>query len=64
MGLLVSFHTDLAAGGTIVLVVTVWFGISLLIAPRHGVLSRVLRPVTQGVGGQGSGVSTPEGSGQ
>ena len=44
LGLLISFHTDRAAGGTIVLVVTVWFGISLLIAPRHGALSRILRP--------------------
>ncbi|MBF6613020.1 MAG: metal ABC transporter permease [Chloroflexi bacterium] len=42
-GLLTSYHTDLAAGGTIVLVVTVWFGISLLIAPRHGILNRLLR---------------------
>lgn len=40
VGLLVSYHTDLAAGGTIVLVVTFWFGVSLLIAPRHGVLRR------------------------
>jgi manganese/iron transport system permease protein len=44
IGLLTSFHTDRAAGGTIVLVVTVWFGISLLIAPRHGALSRILHP--------------------
>jgi len=44
IGLLISFHTDRAAGGTIVLVVTIWFGISLLIAPRHGALSRVLHP--------------------
>lgn len=35
-GLFLSYHTKWAAGGTIVLVVTAWFGISLLIAPRHG----------------------------
>jgi manganese/iron transport system permease protein len=46
LGLLISFHTDRAAGGTIVLVVTVWFGISLLVAPRHGALSRLLRPAS------------------
>ena len=40
IGVLVSYHTDLAAGGTIVLVVTAWFGVSLLIAPRHGLWAR------------------------
>lgn len=44
IGLLISFYTDRAAGGTIVLIVTVWFGISLLIAPSHGALSRILHP--------------------
>jgi manganese/iron transport system permease protein len=44
LGLLVSYHTDRAAGGTIVLLVTLWFGISLLVAPRHGFASRFLRP--------------------
>jgi manganese/iron transport system permease protein len=39
-GLLLSYHTDWAAGGTIVLVVTLWFGISLLIAPRHGLITK------------------------
>lgn len=42
LGILISFHLDLAAGGTIVLVVTVWFGLSLLLAPRHGLIGRVL----------------------
>src|SRR4051794_33885867 len=47
LGLLMSFHTDRAAGGMIVLVVTVWFGISLLVAPRHGFLGRALhRPAS------------------
>jgi manganese/iron transport system permease protein len=45
-GLLVSYHTDLAAGGTIVLVITGWFLLSLLIAPRHGYLARLLHPAT------------------
>ena len=43
VGLLVSYHTDWAAGGTIVLVVTAWFGVSLLVAPRHGLLGRARR---------------------
>ncbi len=42
IGLFVSFHTNLAAGATIVMVVTAWFGVSFLIAPRHGLLSRVV----------------------
>lgn len=41
-GLLTSYHTDLAAGGTIVLIVTAWFGISLVVAPRHGLLGKLL----------------------
>lgn len=41
VGLLVSYHTDLAAGGMIVLVATVLFGISLLIAPSHGLVARL-----------------------
>jgi manganese/iron transport system permease protein len=41
-GLLASYHTDLAAGGTIVLIVTAWFGISLVVAPRHGLLGKLL----------------------
>jgi manganese/iron transport system permease protein len=44
LGLLVSYHTDLAAGGTIVLIVTAWFFLSWLIAPRHGLLRHTLRP--------------------
>lgn len=44
IGLLLSYYTDLAAGGTIVLVATGWFLLSLLIAPRHGYLRRLLRP--------------------
>jgi manganese/iron transport system permease protein len=39
-GLLVSYHADYAPGGTIVLLVTLLFGISFLVAPRHGWLAR------------------------
>jgi manganese/iron transport system permease protein len=42
IGLFISFHTDLAAGATIVMVVTAWFGISFLVAPRHGMLARLM----------------------
>ena len=41
VGLLTSYYTDRAAGGTIVLVVTAWFGLSLLVAPRHGLVRRL-----------------------
>ncbi|MEO8286062.1 MAG: metal ABC transporter permease [Chloroflexota bacterium] len=46
LGLLISYHTDRAAGGMIVLTVTAWFGVSLLVAPRHGALSRLLHPAS------------------
>jgi manganese/iron transport system permease protein len=39
-GLFLSYHARWAAGGTIVLIVTAWFGVSLLVAPRHGLLWR------------------------
>lgn len=48
VGLLVSYHANLAAGGTIVLAVTIWFGISLIVAPRHGYLGHFLRPANAG----------------
>jgi manganese/iron transport system permease protein len=48
LGLLVSYHANLAAGGTIVLAITLWFGVSLLVAPRHGYLGRLLRPTRAG----------------
>jgi manganese/iron transport system permease protein len=38
-GLLISFHYDVAAGGTIVLVATSLFGLAWLLAPNHGWLS-------------------------
>lgn len=43
IGLYVSFHEDLAAGGMIVLVVTGFFALAWLFGPRHGVVTRALR---------------------
>jgi manganese/iron transport system permease protein len=44
VGLFVSYHNDVAAGGTIVLVATAIFGAVWLFAPEHGfVTSRLLR---------------------
>jgi manganese/iron transport system permease protein len=42
IGLFVSYHARWASGATIVMVVTIWFGISFIVAPRHGLLPRVL----------------------
>jgi manganese/iron transport system permease protein len=39
LGLFVSYHHDLAAGGTIVLVATIVFGVVWLVAPTHGFLA-------------------------
>jgi manganese/iron transport system permease protein len=39
IGLFVSYHMDVAAGGTIVLVATAIFGAVWLLAPRHGLLA-------------------------
>ncbi|MEP6776635.1 MAG: metal ABC transporter permease [Chloroflexota bacterium] len=55
-GLLTSYHTDLAAGGTIVLIVTAWFGISLVVAPRHGLLGKLLSKKPDKVAALESGV--------
>jgi manganese/iron transport system permease protein len=38
-GLLISYHADVAAGGTIVLVATGVFGLVWLFAPEHGFIS-------------------------
>ena len=43
IGLYVSYHADLAAGGMIVLVVTGFFLLAWLFAPRQGVLVRRIR---------------------
>lgn len=46
IGLYISYHEELAAGGTIVLVSTAIFGLAWLFAPTHGyVTSRFLRRV-------------------
>jgi manganese/iron transport system permease protein len=43
-GLFISYHYDIAAGGTIVLVATAIFGLVWLLAPRHGfVTGQLLR---------------------
>jgi manganese/iron transport system permease protein len=38
-GLVISFHADVATGGTIVLVATVLFGLTWLFAPAHGLIA-------------------------
>ena len=40
VGLLVSYYGNYAAGGAIVLLVTLIFGVSYVVAPRHGLLAR------------------------
>jgi manganese/iron transport system permease protein len=42
IGLFISYHQDVAAGGTIVLVATAIFVAVWLLAPRHGVLASQL----------------------
>lgn len=42
VGLYVSWHTDLAAGGMIVLTATAIFVTALVLSPRHGLLARTL----------------------
>ena len=42
LGLFISYHNDVAAGGTIVLVATGFFGLVWLFAPRHGLLATIL----------------------
>jgi len=42
-GLLASYHADVAAGGTIVLVATAVFGLVWLLAPAHGALATLRR---------------------
>ena len=39
IGLVVSYHANVAAGGTIVLVATVFFGLVWLLAPHHGLIA-------------------------
>lgn len=49
IGLYLSWHTDLAAGGMIVLTATGIFLVTLLFAPRHGLLVRLFRTRTAAV---------------
>jgi manganese/iron transport system permease protein len=42
VGLVISYHANVAAGGTIVLVATALFGLVWLLAPRHGLIANVL----------------------
>jgi manganese/iron transport system permease protein len=42
VGLIISFHADVAAGGTIVLVATGVFGVVWLLSPSHGVIAGML----------------------
>jgi manganese/iron transport system permease protein len=43
VGLFISYHRDVAAGGTIVLVATAIFMVVWLLAPAHGVITTLLR---------------------
>jgi manganese/iron transport system permease protein len=42
-GLYISWHTDLAAGGTIVLTATCVFLVAMVLAPRHGLIAHARR---------------------
>jgi manganese/iron transport system permease protein len=42
VGLVISYHANVAAGGTIVLVATVLFGLVWLLAPSHGLIVGIL----------------------
>jgi manganese/iron transport system permease protein len=42
VGLVISYHADVAAGGTIVLVATVLLGLVWLLAPSHGLIASIL----------------------
>ncbi len=43
LGLYISWHSDLAAGGTIVLTATALFALALVLSPRHGLVARYWR---------------------
>jgi manganese/iron transport system permease protein len=55
LGLYISWHTDLAAGGMIVLTATGFFLAALILSPRHGLLSNLL----QGRASAGETASAP-----
>ena len=56
VGLYVSWHADVAAGGAIVLVATAAFFAALLLSPQHGLLARGLR--TWAIGNRQSAVGS------
>jgi hypothetical protein len=63
VGLIVSYHADAAAGGTIVLVATAVFGLVWLLAPTHGLItSRLVRHRDPRTAGHGHGLRIPRGS--
>src|SRR5262249_13540945 len=45
LGWLISYYTDLGAGGTIVLIVPAWFFLFWLFVPAYGLLRRYVRSV-------------------
>ncbi|MEU6014820.1 metal ABC transporter permease [Streptomyces sp. NPDC047515] len=59
-GLYVSYALDLAAGGSVVVVLTGFFALAWMLVPRHGVVARLRRSMT---GGRGPTIgSDPAGS--
>ncbi len=61
LGLFISYHNDVAAGGTIVLVATTLFGAAWLFAPQHGLLpTRILRRASRAGGGARVLFQSPE----
>jgi manganese/iron transport system permease protein len=57
-GLVLSYHANVAAGGTIVLVATGVFGLVWLLAPSHGLIARILAR-RRGGGAGGAGLAGP-----
>jgi manganese/iron transport system permease protein len=65
VGLYISWSWDLPTGGTIVLVLTAVFLTAWVASPRHGLLARYLRRVTDdsvnGGAGSNAGALSPDG---
>ncbi len=53
VGLVISYHANVAAGGTIVLVATSVFGLVWLLAPSHGADRENPGPTSDGADGTG-----------
>ena len=60
VGLVISYHANVAAGGTIVLVATVVFGLVWLLAPSHGLIASILARRRATPMESGSSVVLPE----